>query len=429
VDYKYRAIMLSILYVILIISFAVLLSVTTGYAKTDAEKLEDIYEKVGVVYNRTSILLVHGTEYVSGETGTIFLQLKDENGVPINNATCNLDIYYPSISHSNFLSDAPMVDFKNGIYYYDLTVPNQTGVYMIDASCSYLFSNYWYYRPDYPPYLGDNMINITVIKGIVTGSALSLNEKNDGLYIKHVPETGSGKTLAEATYKWNVSVPSDKTIQSVSLYYLGESTSGNTLHFYVWNNSYGKWDKLPNSLTFHGTVQQSGLPTGLDEFVSNSIVPSYVYNGTVKILLNTTSSGTFDMWHNWMNLKIGSVGNYIADVKGAGEMHVGVGCAFALDVTEDLNKLFAKITSLTLKSNHDYCISNTTLVKELTYTYCIDNQCSEFRRNETVPCDYGCAGNSCVSSTVERLLMVAGIIAFLLVLVAVLWRFRLVKGA
>lgn len=97
--------------------------------------LEKIYEMIKVMKEKP-ILTVMGTEYQIGDDGTIFLQLSEENK-PINDASCLFDVYYPD--KTQLLDKAFMIylNDSDGLYYKDLAIPYQTGVYMLSAKCIY----------------------------------------------------------------------------------------------------------------------------------------------------------------------------------------------------------------------------------------------------------------------------------------------------
>ena len=84
-----------------------------------------------------SSVSVFGTEYVGGENGTIFLQLLDTNGNPINDAFCDITMFNPDENKTKLFDDAPMTFLERGIYFRDLVVPKDPGVYMLDAHCAY----------------------------------------------------------------------------------------------------------------------------------------------------------------------------------------------------------------------------------------------------------------------------------------------------
>jgi len=86
-------------------------------------------------YNNPRVgISVHGTEYVEGQQGKIHLQLLDEDSLPVNNATCFVNVYNPI--GTLFLNESVMTTLgTDGLYYKDVLIPSQTGVYMISAWC------------------------------------------------------------------------------------------------------------------------------------------------------------------------------------------------------------------------------------------------------------------------------------------------------
>jgi len=84
--------------------------------------------------NPAGSLQLSGTEYISGQTGKIFAQLLNSSYLPINNASCLLNMYYPNetILYNNVSMTAVGND---GLYYYDFLAPNTEGLYMLSVSC------------------------------------------------------------------------------------------------------------------------------------------------------------------------------------------------------------------------------------------------------------------------------------------------------
>lgn len=97
----------------------------------------DFVDAVGVVGEVEHIsapqLEVFSTLYYPGEVGKIFLQL-DQEGDPINNATCFVRVWYPN--GTVLIGDTFMPFLEEGIYFYDLLIPNATGVYPVSAKCA-----------------------------------------------------------------------------------------------------------------------------------------------------------------------------------------------------------------------------------------------------------------------------------------------------
>lgn len=79
---------------------------------------------------------LHGTEYIPGDNGKMFLQFLDSNGIAVNNSECFLSVWYPN--DTAFLNNSLMSKLDNaneGIYYKNFFVPNTTGVYPASAKC------------------------------------------------------------------------------------------------------------------------------------------------------------------------------------------------------------------------------------------------------------------------------------------------------
>lgn len=274
---------------------------------------------------------IFGTEYTVGDRARVFLQVRDSQGFPENNADCFLKAYYPSRINSSadiYINNAPFLhlDGSDGIYYYDINqIPNETGVYMLSASCSYqLLSSYVYYLngDGYSP----TRYNST---GTYSASTILLNGYGDYAYTSCYGSGGATKTC-QAIYDFDTTVHFTNTtnVTTLDLYYMGEtSLTGAVLHFDVWNYNNSTWYPLPNNLSFSG-LAKSGAPTGLNDFISNSIPVNLTNfsaissNGTITIRATTMAGSSFYNYNNWLNIKLTTTSGSIQDLKGSGELHV-----------------------------------------------------------------------------------------------------------
>lgn len=86
-------------------------------------------------------LNMHGTEYIAGDGGKMFLQFLDANRQAINNSACLISLWYPN--NTAFVSGSAMSYLSDGIYFYNFNVPLSLGVYPATAKCyvPYQFSN------------------------------------------------------------------------------------------------------------------------------------------------------------------------------------------------------------------------------------------------------------------------------------------------
>jgi hypothetical protein len=273
-------------------------------------------------------LSMFGTEYSIGDAGTIFLQLKDTNGFPVVNGSCYIDIYYPNtgnLSHPQWIYNSPMIykDGSDGLFYYDLTVPNIQGIYMLSGTCNYEYLPVFLYPED-----SINQSIINPIKGTYEGDTIVLNSREDGLYTRCTSAASPApqQCIANYTFQLYDSV-FESNISKIDIYYMGESTISSTLRMSIYNYSNGLFYLLPNSMTFSGLAVPAN-PSGLSDFLSNSLkqdgnnLSDFINDKKITIRLNTTGSTSFRNWNNWLTLRILTTEGVVSDVKGSGELHV-----------------------------------------------------------------------------------------------------------
>jgi len=81
-------------------------------------------------------LTILADDYIVGETGTIYAQVLNGDGSPANSASVSLTLW---ASNGTKILDGVSMDYmtdSQGIYKYDYTFPNVTGVYVADISSS-----------------------------------------------------------------------------------------------------------------------------------------------------------------------------------------------------------------------------------------------------------------------------------------------------
>lgn len=261
-------------------------------------------------------LSLSGTEYSPNDPATIFTQLKDAQGNPITNGSCYLDVWYPSnisLVHPYTIQDAPMLQAlgDDGIYYYDMVAPSTLGVYMLSAKCSYSFNWVWIYPEIENIFYPIEQIN----SGNWQGTSQVLNSRSDMSYERC---DGSGVNPCSMNYTFNITTyGSISNITNINAYFSGEDdTAGRILIMAYWNGT--GFSNLPNTLTWAGT--STTVPTGYDEFLTNSIPLNAIINGTVKLRLST--AGSVRVFYNWLSLALLTSSGTIQDVKGSSEMHI-----------------------------------------------------------------------------------------------------------
>lgn len=86
----------------------------------------------------TGEVRVHGTEYVPGDNGKMFLQFLDANYNPVNNSECFIQVWYPNdtiVPGLNYTIMSHLNNLEEGIFYKNFIIPNVTGVYPASAKC------------------------------------------------------------------------------------------------------------------------------------------------------------------------------------------------------------------------------------------------------------------------------------------------------
>lgn len=83
-----------------------------------------------------TVVSVGATEYTSGETAKMTVQVTDADGSPINDATVTVSVYAPN---NDKLVDAQAMTYltaSNGIYYRNYTTPETAGVYIYEVTAT-----------------------------------------------------------------------------------------------------------------------------------------------------------------------------------------------------------------------------------------------------------------------------------------------------
>lgn len=274
---------------------------------------------------------IFGTEYSPNDNATIFVQLKNAEGLAIENGSCFLNMWYPanaSLIHPHTIQNAPMLKALggNGIYYYDMTAPSQLGVYMLSAECSYAYGVFWNTKPS--------------LRGIYYGAFIPngltdtdmLLAYDDALYQKCTSVSSGGNRICDSYYVFNLSDYVSQNITRVNVHYAGESSGNPFVYMYIYNFSTLTWYQLPNSVSLQ-SVASTSAPVGVDEFFSNTYAggdlktnfianATATYPNTLWVRILATSGATHTTWDNWINVNVLTTYGTIQDVKGSSEMHI-----------------------------------------------------------------------------------------------------------
>jgi hypothetical protein len=268
------------------------------------------------------IKYVGGTDYWQGETATVFVQLQDASGSPVNNASCIFNLYNATNPLlGKYYSSQPLVFLgSNGMYYYQFSTLNYSeGVYPVDASCSYVFDNLYFY-----PAGSTQLINVTMNSGTLTGgSPFNLNSYSDGLYMTF---TGA----ENITFRWDNVTNATGNITDIDLIFSGDSVSPRTFNFYAFNYTGNKYDFL-GSLATEGSESVSS-PTGIDSLFTADLNPKDFISSTNNVSVQIVDTGAgVGLAMNWLTLQTYRNSSVVASVKGSSEVHV-----YSMNITNSI---------------------------------------------------------------------------------------------
>jgi len=97
-----------------------------------------IREYISVPFLSMYLSLPYGTRYQVGDNVRIWAHVEDSNGLPINDASANITVYYPNLTA--YISNQAMNFFANGDYYYTFTAPDVEGQYFAQVEARKNFS-------------------------------------------------------------------------------------------------------------------------------------------------------------------------------------------------------------------------------------------------------------------------------------------------
>lgn len=265
---------------------------------------------------RQGVVALSGTEYQVGDAVKTFLQLSEDN-IPITNATCSVNIYYPNNTLWQTSQFLVFQNGSNGLYFWQGVAPNLTGVYMVDAVCQYFYGISWAFAQDsiiYPiP---------TTTTGSLVGTGLALNSYQDGAEMTST--ASGGKT--DSYFDFNTTGMNLTNTSSV-LYWIGQSlgTQTPTLSVQVYNWTSATWKLLPNSIVLSGTGQS--FATGQnDQLLTNAFALGGMVNATtniIRIRVNSTGTATHSIFQNWLSIAfLNPSTQFLDNVRGGGEIHI-----------------------------------------------------------------------------------------------------------
>jgi hypothetical protein len=319
-------------------------------------------------------LKVFGTEYTDLDTDAkIWVQLLDKDGKPIDNAVCFVNVYKPN--NTVLFNNVVMNYLDDGIYYYDFPTPDDYGVYPVVVYCSY----YYVYSNKYPSsfYTPNQYTGVLSDFFEVDGNITSITENRtlEGyLTFNNLLGLNTTNLILDAVIRWS-KVRGDP--------------NNDYINFYYWNGS--TYVKLPNSANYFDGWQE----------ITNNIP---MLNNTIIIKFNDTLSdnSVTTLSIDKIIIKDYSLLWSFNEVKGGGEIHKQKFVGTKVDNIVDLLLANKDILKENFVSNHNICIDNKTLAHNITYNYCIGNECKDYSYLRLEECKYGCSDDRCNPSPLFR---------------------------
>lgn len=273
--------------------------------------------------NPKGVMEIFGTEYYSGETAKIWLQLLDNNGVDINNGVCYLSTYFPN--NTKYIINASMNRLnENGVYYYDLITPSIEGVFPSVANCYYTASQDFNFAT-----------SITMINGSFDSGNISFANVSDGNYDALTSESPSAngtprRYLAHIRFnKGSICGNIDELLlNGISIYWVGRwnSVLSDYMTISVYNYSSSSWISLPNTIIGSGTGSKS-VSNSL--FFKNITKAGLVNSSTLTNLLlkfedtNATDGTTTGFDYDYLAVSCnGFLTSDWHELKGSSEMNI-----------------------------------------------------------------------------------------------------------
>jgi hypothetical protein len=248
---------------------------------------------------------VFGTEYYPGDNGKIFVQVLKDVLTPVNNASCFATIYKPD--GSIWLDEVRMTyqNNSNGLYFYDFTVNNITGVYMVEAYC------------EYDVYQAINYADqTTLIKGwYVSGNGSDLTQEDSVPLWVQERNYGKGNTSVGTTVLMghmdnplyaNTVLYDDSYVANNGVYYNGAVTTPGILSSGTYFDGVDDYGFIPNNVAYTVNASDSLMvcfgfnhsisePNGdyiLDAFGSSADGWRFTWEGGNEIRFRTDRTGT-----------------------------------------------------------------------------------------------------------------------------------------
>jgi hypothetical protein len=220
-------------------------------------------------------MTMHGTEYVIGDKAKVWLQALDTNGVPVDNATCYVDIYTPF--GIKIIDKAFMMFLENGIYYYELQIPNVVGVYPSIGLCYYSTAT-----------SSETADSAYVTIGTSAGGSYTNTQSSDNSYW-NVDEALSGG-IYRLRFGENFTNQQIPITTNINIVWEGRWNGGpEAVTINIWNYTTSTWIALPNTIPDTGAadLRVTNSFSIVNATIAGIVSPNATANES-RIMLNDT---------------------------------------------------------------------------------------------------------------------------------------------
>jgi hypothetical protein len=193
---------------------------------------------------------------------------------------------------------------SNGIYYFDVAIPNTLGVYIVDAYCYYSDVQYSFY-PYKVSYDGSLYQESEGTPLEVRDDDCIMLKTTDGMY---------QEVLFNDSAIGNINI---STITEINIAWSGQNNKYGRLNVYNWVNS--SWD----TKTVLGRYSVGGCELTKYNLIKLTMnLSNYVSGNLVKARIYTTETGTGNIYSDRFSLIFHNNGSVVSSIRGGGELHV-----------------------------------------------------------------------------------------------------------
>ena len=277
----------------------------------------EFVKEVGSVKNQPGID-VHGTNYLVGDIGKVMVFLSVGN-YPIDNAACFVNVLKPDMSF--FIQNDLMLHYNTtstefqGLYYYDFTVPNITGVFPVEAYCFYNSTE----LIDYP----DSYIsNITLWDGELD----DLRRFDDGAHMSFQGDGNCNGVNCQQLFSIPVQEGGAEEFLTSFRINAGVWTNKQRIfYFYIRDYDADEW-----VYWFNITKNVPVNPTQYFMEINESFIQDGGLNLLVKINVSDFDNGDLDLYHIYASRIYN--GSYVGELRGSNEIVVSAGGQFQYQI-------------------------------------------------------------------------------------------------